>query len=190
LPAWSLACTLKVWLPPARPVYVWPLEHDVQAAPSSWQAKLAPVGSLELKLKPALVEFVVAAGPAVIEVSGGVVSIVQVKLAGIGSALPAASVAVTWKVCDPGARPVYACGLVQAAVTPSSEQLKLEPDSVEVKEKLAPVAFVGLLGLLVIVVSGALVSIVHVAEAGVASVLPAASVARTEKVWLVAPRPL
>jgi hypothetical protein len=76
--------------------------------------------------------------------------------------LPAPSVAVTWKVCDPCATPVYACGLVQAALTPSSEHLKLEPDFVDVKEKLALVAFVGLLGLAVIVVSGPLVSIVQV----------------------------
>ena len=37
---------------------------------------------------------------------GAVVSIVQVKLAGDASVLPAASVARTWKVCEPSARPV------------------------------------------------------------------------------------
>jgi hypothetical protein len=117
---------------------------------------------VELKLKLALVEFVVAGGPALIEVSGGVVSTVQVKLAGVGSTLPAASVAVTWKVCDPGARPVYGCGLVHVALAPSSEQLKVEPGFVAVNEKLALVALVGFAGPPVIVVSGALVSITQV----------------------------
>ena len=45
-------------------------------------------------------------GCAVIVVFGAVVSIVQVKLAGVGSVLPAASVARTWKVCEPWLRPV------------------------------------------------------------------------------------
>ena len=37
---------------------------------------------------------------------GAAVSIVQVKLAGVGSVLPAASVARTSKVCEPSVRPV------------------------------------------------------------------------------------
>jgi hypothetical protein len=46
-------------------------------------------------------------GPELMVVSGGVESgvgavfIVQVRVAGVGSTLPAASVALTWKVCDP-----------------------------------------------------------------------------------------
>ncbi len=39
-------------------------------------------------------------------VSGAAVSTVQVKLAGEASALPAASMARTWKVWLPSARPV------------------------------------------------------------------------------------
>ena len=38
--------------------------------------------------------------------AGAVVSIVQVKLAGVASVLPAASVARTSKVCEPWLRPV------------------------------------------------------------------------------------
>ena len=40
-----------------------------------------------------------------------------------------------------------------------------------------------------VVEDGAIVSIVHVYWAGVGSVLPAASVARTSKVWLPSERP-
>ena len=44
---------------------------------------------------------------------------------------------------------------------PSREQLNVEPLFVDVKEKPAPVELVGLVGSLVIVVSGAVVSIVQ-----------------------------
>ncbi len=44
-------------------------------------------------------------GKLVVEL-GAAVSIVQVKLAGVASVLPAASVARTWKVWEPSARPV------------------------------------------------------------------------------------
>jgi hypothetical protein len=44
---------------------------------------------VEVKLKLAFVLLVSAGGPAVMVVSGAVVSIVQVKLAGVGSVLPA-----------------------------------------------------------------------------------------------------
>jgi hypothetical protein len=63
------------------------------------------------------------------------------------------------------------------------------PPSVDVKLKLAAVEFVGLGGLAVIEVSGGAMSIVHVYEAGVASVFPAGSVARTSNVWLPGTRP-
>jgi hypothetical protein len=46
-------------------------------------------------------------GPAVMVVSGGVVSTVHVNEAGEGSMLPAASIARTWKVCDALESPVY-----------------------------------------------------------------------------------
>ena len=41
-----------------------------------------------------------------IDVSGVLVSIVQVKVAGVGSVLPAGSVARTWKVWEPSVRPL------------------------------------------------------------------------------------
>ena len=73
---------------------------------------------------------------------------------------------------------------------PSSLHSKLEPASVEVKLKLGPVRFDGLAGADVIVVSGAPRSTVHVWLAGVGSVFPAGSVARTWKVWLPAVKPV
>ena len=51
------------------------------------------------------------------------------------------------------------------------------------KAKEAELELEGSLGWLSIVVSGAAVSIVQVKLAGVGSTLPAASIARTEKVW-------
>ena len=58
------------------------------------------------------------------------------------------------------------------------------------KEKSAFAELLGLFGCAVIVVLGAAVSIVHVELAGLASVLPAPSEARTSKVWEPALRPL
>ncbi len=64
------------------------------ALPSKLQAKVLPA-SVEVKLKLAALLVVVAVGPAVMLVSGGVMSIIQAKAAGVGSVLPAASVART-----------------------------------------------------------------------------------------------
>jgi hypothetical protein len=91
------------------------------------------------------------------------VLIVQVKLAGVASVLPAASVAATVKVWLPPASAEYAFGLVQlVAAAPSSEHPNVLGDSVEVNEKFAVVWFVGFVGLAVIVVFGATLSTVHV----------------------------
>ena len=59
-----------------------------------------------MKVKSGLPELLGSFGCAVIVVFGAVVSIVQVKLAGVASVLPAASVARTSKVWEPSARPV------------------------------------------------------------------------------------
>ena len=67
---------------------------------------------------------------------------------------------------------------------PSTRHSKLEPGSLELKLKLGVVSFEGLEGLASIVVFGAVRSTVQVCVAGLASVLPAPSVARTAKVWL------
>ena len=77
----------------------------VQPPPSSRHSKVEPP-SVELKEKLGVVPLDGSLGWAVIVVFGAAVSIVQVKLAGVASVLPAASVARTWKVCEPSARPV------------------------------------------------------------------------------------
>ena len=120
-----------------------------------------------------------------IVVSGAVRSIVHVWLAGVPSVLPAeigrahlervaarrqARVALRARAGGEG-----------GAVEPA---LEARARLVEVKLKLGAVEFVGSEGPAVIVVSGAVRSIVHVWLAGVASVLPAGSVARTSNVWL------
>jgi hypothetical protein len=192
LPAPSVACTLKVCGATLSPLYACGLVQAVKVAPSSEHWKLEPA-SVEVNEKLALVDVVGFVGFAVIVVSGGVVSvalIVQLELAGDGSGLPAASVARTWNVCPPTARPLYCCGLEQAVNGAlSSEHVKLAPAS-ELKVNDAVVAVVGFDGPEAIVVSGAPVSTVHVWIAGVASVLPAPSFARTLKVCEPSPRPL
>jgi hypothetical protein len=128
----------------------------LKGAASRAHWKLAPAS--EPKLKLALAEFVVPLGPAVIDAVGAVVSIVQVRLA-VVLVLPAASVALTWKVCEPSARPLCALGLVQAEKVPlSSAHWKVEPVSLLVKLKLAFAEFVVPLGPAVIVAMGGVVS--------------------------------
>ena len=110
-------------------------------------------------------------------------STVQVRVASVGSTLPAASVARTEKVCAPWASPVSARGEVQVCQAPSSSlHSKVEPASVELNEMLALVEATVPVGPEPIVVSGATVSTVQVRVASVGSTLPAASVARTRKV--------
>src|SRR6266481_4498361 len=64
---------------------------------------------------------------------------------------------------------------------------KVEPDSLELKVNVGVVLFEGFEGPVSIVVFGAVRSTVQVEPAGVASVFPAASVARTSKLWLPSP---
>lgn len=87
----------------------------------------------------------------------------KLALAGVASTLPAASVARTWKVWEP-LRADTLTGEEQPFQPPlSSLHWKLEPGSVDVKEKEAfafflPLAFSAFFGFFVIVVSGAAVS--------------------------------
>jgi len=111
---------------------------------------------------------------------GAVVSTVKVLVAG-AVALPAASTMRTSKVWDASVRPVYACGLVQAAYVPLSiRHWYVSPAPAPAKTKLADVTLIALAGpvLIVGVEVGADTSMVIVAEASVAvagTVLPAAS---------------
>jgi hypothetical protein len=182
----SVAFTWKVCEPSATLVSETGEEQALQAPESSLHWKVALSEAENAKL--GAVSFDDAAGVESKLVVGAVVSIVQAKLAG-PPVLLALSVALTSKVCGPGARPVYAAGEVQDAyAAPSSEQVNV-PGFVEVNEKLASVWFVGLLGCAVIEGAGSVVSTVHVNVDG-APVLPAGSVDSTAKVWEPSPRPV
>src|SRR6478672_1210142 len=115
---------------------------------------------------------------------GAPVSITQVWLAGVPSALPAASTARTSKVWLPSVRAgEIVSGLEHGLqAPPSMRHSKVEPPSLELNAKVGVVRPDGLEGLESIVVSGAVRSIVQVKLAGVPSVLAAASVARTSNV--------
>src|SRR5205814_10494788 len=109
---------------------------------------------------------------------------VHANVSGVGSVLPAASVALTEKVCDVLARLVYAFGGPQPVkAAPSSEHWNVELPSLAVNpnDTALPEGFPGAL---VIVVLGGVKSTDHVNAAGVPSVFPAASVARTRKVYV------
>ena len=161
MPAASTASTWKLCAPSARPEYVFGLVQAAKPPPSSRQRKLTP-GSPSEKLKEASVEPLGSGGAESIEgVGGATVSTVQLRVAGVGSALPAASRARTRNVCAPSARPEYVFGLVQAAKPPpSSSHSKPAPASLE-KVKIASAEPTVPTGPESIVVSGAVVSIVH-----------------------------
>jgi hypothetical protein len=116
-------------------------------------------------------------------VSTGVVSTVQVWVAGLASVFPAASFALTSKVCEPSERSLNVLGASQAAkVAPSRLHSKVESFSVEENSKVAEALFTLPEGPSLMVVSGAVVSTVKVRVAADESSLPAASVAFTSKV--------
>jgi hypothetical protein len=164
--------------------------HGSQEPESSLHSNTGS-GSRELKANVALVELVYLAGPELMLVPGGVLSasgsIVHDSLAGLGSVFPAASVARTLNVCDPALRPLYSLGLVHDSQEPESRlHSNTELGSLEPNAKEAVVELVEPLGPEVIAAPGGVLSpggsIVHVCVAGLASVLSAASVARTLKV--------
>src|SRR3954452_8370482 len=94
------------------------------------------------------------------------VSTAQVRDAGVGSTLPALSMARTSKLCTELARPLKGCGDehgVQAP--PASRPRNVEPASLELKPKLAEVAAVEPCGPLEMTECGGVVSTVkEVAE--------------------------
>ena len=72
--------------------------------PSSLHSKVEP-DSVEVKANVAVLDETVPVGPLVIEVFGATLSTVHVRVAGVASTLPAASLARTENVCEPFARP-------------------------------------------------------------------------------------
>src|SRR5688572_5704999 len=99
-------------------------------------------------------------------VSGGAVSIVQVREAGVASTLPNASMDRTSTTCEPSVRPEYDFGeLHDPQVPASSRHSKVEPGSLERNTKLAEPDAILPEGPDAIVVSGAVVSILQLRAA-------------------------
>lgn len=179
-PAGSMARTARVCSPLVSDVRFAGDEQVVQLALSSWHWNVEAASSAANE-NDAVVEFVAPKVPET-DVVGGTRSMIHVVLAGVGSVLPAASVARTWTVCSPASKALRVVGVEQGAQRPlSSWQSNVPPGSLELNEIEALVEFVGFAGPAVIVVAGAVRSTTHVAVAGVASVFPAMSVALTEK---------
>ena len=177
---WLVARTSKVCGPSASAAVVWGDVQAVKASSSMRHSKLAP-GSEE-NSNVGVGSRVNPLGPLSIVGRDTVVSTVKVRVAGLASVLPAASVARTSNVCGPSASAAVVWGEVQVVKASSSmRQSKLAPGSEE-NSNVGVASRVRPLGPVSIVVCGALVSTVIVRLAGVASVLPAASVARTSNV--------
>ena len=182
LPAASRART-RNWCEPTGTVYETPDAHGAKAALSSEHSNVAVVSG-ELKVNCATGFVVEDGGPELIVVFGALVSTVMERLAGVWSRLPAGSVARTRNVCAPLDRDDVVNGdehEVKEAV--STEHWNVEPVSVDAKANVGVESLVGPLGPEVNDVSGASVSTVKLRVAGLWSVFPAASVARTSKVW-------
>src|SRR5262249_40397788 len=104
-PAASVARTANVCGPCARPVSAAGEVHAVSGAPSRLQPNVEP-GSLDVDDRLAVAIGSVPLGPAVIAVSGGVRSTVQLRVAGVGSTLPTASLTRTAKLCAASRSPL------------------------------------------------------------------------------------
>jgi hypothetical protein len=150
---------------------------------SSEHSKVAVV-SVELNVNVATALAVEDAGPELIVVFGALVSTVIDRLAGAPSTWPSPSTARTRNVCAPDESVEVVNGDGQFVNAPvSTEHWNVDGVSLDVNANVGVESFVGPLGPEVIVVSGAVVSAVNARVAGVGSVFPAGSVARTENVY-------
>src|SRR4029078_8694189 len=115
---------------------------SVHGPPSKRQSNVEP-DSVASNKKLAGGSVAMPEGPAVIELSGGVVSpwstaTVQRRCAGVRSVLPDPSVARTEEVWTPSARPAYVCGESQwLQALPSRRHSNVEFASLDANEKLA-----------------------------------------------------
>ncbi len=187
LPTGSRARTEKVCCPSASDAgVVYGLAQVANAWASMAHWNVAP-GSGESKLNVAC--FFGPSGPLSIVVSGASVSTVKVRSAGEASRLPDASLARTWRVCRPSGSCASVSGLLHAAKAPTSTaHSKVAPGSFEWNVKVGVLSAVSPAGPESMVVSGAVASIVQPSETK-SPTLPAASVARTSKVWWPSARP-
>ena len=182
LPAASVARTEKVCSPSASVASVRGVVHGSNAPASIRHSNVEP-GSLAKNVNCGVVWRVVPLGPSSIAVFGAAVSTVNDRLAGVGSVSPAASVARTVKVCVPSASVASVRGDVHdPKASLSTRHSNVVLASLEENVNVGVAMLIAPLGPLSITVSGAAVSTVNVRVAGVGSVLPAISVARTENV--------
>src|SRR5215210_7420913 len=181
-PAGSVARTSNVWAPSVSDAVVSGVEHELHAPASTRHSKLEPAWSAE-NANVGVASFVRPAGPLSIVVSGAAVSTVKPRDAGVGSTLPAKSVARTSNVCAPSASGAVVSGAEQPLqAPPSTRHSNVVPSSSEEKPNVGVVSFVAPAGPESIVVSGGLLSTAKTRWAGEASVFPAGSIARTWKV--------
>src|SRR5437763_1777230 len=102
--------------------------------------------------------------------------ILKLRWAGVGSAFPARSMALTRNVCDPNDSFGNVCGDVQLLnAWPSTEHLRVDCDSEDLNLNVGVRSWVFPDGPEMIVVLGATVSTVNVLEAGVESTFAAVS---------------
>jgi len=100
----------------------------------------------------------------VLNTVGAMVSTDHVKVAGVLSTFPAGSMALTLRVCDALVRPINAFGVAQALkAAPSRLQLKVTLASGDVNVKSAVVLVVRASGMVVMLVSGGVLSTVTIA---------------------------
>ena len=108
--------------------------QSAQAPPSSRHSKRAP-GSLDENANVAVVAVVTRSGALSIVVSGAMPEGSGARdhsaRAGVGSTLPAASIARTSKTCAPFASPSTECGLAHACQAPPSSLHSNESGSSE-----------------------------------------------------------
>jgi hypothetical protein len=115
---------------------------------------------------------------------------VHACVAGLSSVFPAASVARTRSSCAPSPRPVYSFGEAHDTnAAPSSEHSNVAPASLAARVRLAEVLVVLAAGPDGIVVCGAVESTVQLQVAGVASIEPDESTARTRSSCAPSARP-
>ena len=168
LPAASLARTANVCWPSARFVYACGEVHAANAALSRRHSNVAP-GSL-VKANDAVFVVMVPVGPLVIVVSGAAVSTVNVRRRGRARRrCRRHRVARTSNVCSPSVE--ARVGLRRRAGRvgrrrPGGTRTSRPRPSLVKRERRREVAFVGPVGPLVIVVSGAVVSTVKRARRG------------------------
>src|SRR5688572_7121296 len=105
LPDESTPRTMKTCVPGSRPLTVYGDVQAAKSAPSSEHSNVTPLGSgtATSNVNVAKVSNVLSLGPVRISVSGPVTSMkLHVRVAGVGSTLPATSIARTASVWSPG----------------------------------------------------------------------------------------